>query len=62
MLKHGKGGQHQKPTEAFNLLKVRSMFLVLLTLALWPCDAVKDEKVGMVVRSSALTRTPSTDQ
>eukprot|EP00435_Cladocopium_sp_Y103_P052893 s983_g16.t1 len=27
---------------------VRSMFVVLLTLALWPCDAVKDEKVGMV--------------
>ena len=47
----GKPGQkHQK---ALNLLKVRSMFVVLLTLALWPCVAVKDEKVGMVVRSSA---------
>lgn len=39
----------QKPSgKLLGCKVVRSMFVVLLTLALWPCDAVKDEKVGMV--------------
>lgn len=40
--------------------RLEGMFLVLLTLALWPCDAVEQkEKVGMVVWTWELTLTTS---